>query len=121
MPLWLSTGIYMKEVKKKWGHEKIIINCKEYCGKLLYIDKGAQCSLHMHPVKKETFYVLRGLVDISIDGKRYIVVSHDRPKTILPGTYHQFMGITDAVILEISTHHEDDDCIRKSESRSSNG
>ena len=32
---------------------------------------------------------------------------------IMPGTLHRFSGLADAVILEISTHHEDDDSYRE--------
>jgi len=31
-----------KEVKKCWGRERWIVNCRLYFGKLLYLDKGAQ-------------------------------------------------------------------------------
>ena len=30
----------MKFVSKGWGFEKWIVNCEEYCGKLLYFVKG---------------------------------------------------------------------------------
>ncbi len=101
----------IKVVPKKWGTEWWIVN-DEYCGKLLHIKQGKRCSLHYHPVKKETFYVLEGKVNFNIDG----VYFAQTPITIEPGTPHQFYGITDATILEISTHHDDKDVVRITES-----
>jgi D-lyxose ketol-isomerase len=35
---------------------------------------------------------------------------------IHPNTWHRFTGVTDAVIFEFSTHHEDDDSYRSEKS-----
>jgi len=106
----------MKQVPKVWGSELWLVNEPEYCGKLLFLDKGATCSYHRHPVKKETFYALVGQVALTVDGRNYMLNPFSRPKTIQPGQLHQFHGITDAVIMEVSTHHEDTDVERISES-----
>ena len=37
-------GDPIKFVQKGWGFEKWIVNCQEYCGKLLYFVKDKQCS-----------------------------------------------------------------------------
>lgn len=49
-------------VKKVWGYERQIANFKQegYCGKILTVIPGFQCSVHFHAVKHETFFVLRG-------------------------------------------------------------
>ncbi len=106
-------------VPKIWGKEVWLVNC-EYCGKLLCVNRGAVCSYHFHPQKKETFYCLMGQVALTIEGKDYMLNPFCRPKTIEPMKKHQFMGLTDAVILEVSTHHEDGDVCRITESRSAN-
>lgn len=121
----------MKEVEKVWGRELIIVNCPEYCGKFLYLDKGAICSYHYHKIrrkwyqlwliphgKKETFYALQGQVALTIEGKDYMLNPYSRPKTIKPGQLHGFRGITDSLILEIASHHDDKDVYRISESKS---
>lgn len=107
----------LKKVKKVWGRELWIVNCPEYCGKLLYLDKGAKSSLHKHPKKKETFFCLEGQVALTIDKKDYMLNPFSRPKTIMPNTIHLFRGITPAVILEISTCHDDKDVVRYSKSK----
>ena len=111
----------LQEVEKTWGKELWIVNCLEYCGKLLSLSKGALSSLHFHKEKKETFYALKGQVALTIAGKDYMLSPFSRPKTIKPLQVHSFRGITDATILEISTHHDDSDVFRLSGSKVGNG
>lgn len=105
------------EVSKKWGREIWTVNCPLYCGKLLYLDKGAQSSYHYHRQKKETFYCIEGQVGLTIEGRDYMLNPFSRPKTIEPGQRHSFIGITNSTIIEISTHHDDNDVIRLSVSK----
>lgn len=107
----------LKEVKKLWGRELWIVNCPEYCGKLLYLDRGAESSYHRHEKKRETFFCLEGTVGLTIEGKGYMLTPFARPKTVEPGVLHSFTGLTDAVILEVGTHHDDGDVIRLTESK----
>jgi len=107
----------VKEVEKVWGKEVWLVNCDKYCGKLLYLDKGAVSSMHYHKVKQETFYALGGQVGLHIAGKDYMLNPYSRPKTIYPKQKHQFIGLSDnIIILEISTHHSDNDVVRLSAS-----
>ena len=55
----------IKFVPKGWGFEKWIVNCEQYCGKLLYIVKGKRCSWHYHKLKDEVFYIQSGRVLLS--------------------------------------------------------
>lgn len=48
-------------VSKAWGWENWIVNA-EYCGKVLFVKQGKQCSWHYHREKDETFYVQTGEV-----------------------------------------------------------
>lgn len=107
----------LKEVPKVWGKETWIVNEPEYCAKFLHLNKHAQSSMHFHKKKKESFYSLEGTVALHIDGRDYILCPFSRPKTILPQKKHQFWGITDAIILEISTHHREDDVVRLTPSK----
>lgn len=108
----------LKEVKKVWGKEVWIVNCEKYCGKLLYLDKGAVSSMHYHKVKQETFYALSGQTGLHIAGKDYMLNPASRPKTIYPGQEHQFIGFSKGiVILEISTYHSEEDVVRLTSSQ----
>ena len=105
------------EVAKTWGKEVWIVNNNKYCGKLLCIKKDALSSCHYHKEKQETFYALDGQVFLTIEDKDYMLNPFSRPKTILPNQKHLFRGITDATILEISTHHDEKDVYRITESQ----
>ena len=63
-------------VPKGWGFEKWIVNCEEYCGKLLYFVKGRKCSWHYHELKDEVFYIQSGkiLVRYSTNDQHNILI-----------------------------------------------
>lgn len=101
----------MKIVHKEWGHEIWVVNEDKYCMKYLIIDPGKQCSLHYHPIKKETFYVEEGVVHVQVS---HLIgdFKEGGQVTIDPRTPHRFGSEDGARIIEISTHHEDDDVVR---------
>ncbi|MCH7548344.1 MAG: cupin domain-containing protein [Candidatus Krumholzibacteriota bacterium] len=101
-------------VPKLWGEEHWIVN-REYCGKKLLLKKGLRCSMHRHPIKDETFHLETGVVFLELGGEEFFLRAGDTMH-IPAGTPHRFSGLEDSVILEFSTHHEDDDVIRESES-----
>ena len=102
--------------KKVWGEELWIANNEYYCGKILRINKGYRCSYHCHPIKDETFYILKGEVLMRFEGNEFTMKDGDSLH-VLPGQYHSFRGLVDSEILEISTSHSDSDVIRMDESR----
>lgn len=110
----------MKHVDKVWGHEVWLVNEPEYCGKLLYLRLDHHCSYHRHLRKKETFIVRGGTVqlEIAVPGRisGTLTLQEGQSFTITPGTWHRFYGVTDAEILEVSTHHDDEDVVRLAES-----
>ena len=112
-----------KIVTKEWGNETWLVNEAEYCAKYLDISPGKQCSLHYHPIKKETFIVVSGKVRL----QRYLedetqpdqfsvveILLPGESRTIEPKTAHRFTaeGSRTARVLEISTHHDDADVER---------
>lgn len=90
-------------VSKTWGFEVPIVNVKGYAAKFLYVLRDRYCSIHRHGEKDETFLVLRGTVRLN----RRVLRAGDTVR-IAAMTWHRFTGITDATILEISTHDLDD-------------
>ena len=108
----------MKEVQKVWGKEVWVVNCKEYCGKLLYIDKDAVSSEHYHKQKQETFCCLQGHVELLVEGTHYFLEPLNEPVTIMPNQVHSFRGVDNkSVLLEVSTKHSDKDVFRSTESQ----
>jgi len=107
-----------EEHLKGWGRELWIANSPLYCGKILEVKKGKRCSIHYHKIKDETFYILKGKVEMNLFPEGYPA----EPKTIImekgdtvhipKELAHQFRGIEDTEILEISTQHFEEDSYR---------
>jgi len=126
----MQTSIPIKFVPKGWGFEKWIVNCEQYCGKLLYFVKGKKCSLHYHKLKDEVFYVQSGKIKVwwSDDlemiedlAKAGISVGRSLYQTSLEkgdnfhvpaGRAHQIIALEDTELFEFSTQHFDEDSYR---------
>ena len=83
--------------------ESWIINELEagYCGKYMFVFDGQNCPMHSHKSKHETFFVVKGKVQVTTDADIQILESGD----VLPvatDLKHSFTGIGNALILEIS-------------------
>jgi mannose-6-phosphate isomerase-like protein (cupin superfamily) len=104
----------LKEVTKVWGKEIWIANYS-YCGKILIINKGYRCSVHYHKNKDETFYILKGKVLMELGESKKMMSPGDSVR-ILPLTKHRFTGLEDSEMIEFSTHHEESDSYRDTES-----
>ena len=113
--LEFKTQIDRDKVVKVWGTEEIIANANGYCGKILRISPGYQCSLHYHPVKNETFLCLAGPVQLQVGEVEGMLTAGDSI-TILAGTPHRFAYVYDddgmGVLIEFSSTHSDDDVVR---------
>lgn len=109
----------MKHVDKVWGSETWLVNEPEYCAKILHLNKGSFCSTHRHPVKKETFIVRKGLIELEVGSEAFsgkFTLYAGQQFTIIPKTWHRFYGVEDSEILEVSTHHRDSDVERMTRS-----
>lgn len=104
-----------KIVLKIWGDEHYICNKPEYCAKFLTVTAGYTSSEHRHDVKTESFYVLKGNGVITLDG--YITkVKKGDIVHVRRGKWHCFATAVGMELFEISTHHDDQDVQRLSES-----
>jgi quercetin dioxygenase-like cupin family protein len=106
-------------VHKLWGREEWIVNNDKYCGKKLLFNKGFRFSLHFHKIKEESFYVLSGtiyleLIDQDVRSERVMNVGD--VVHIKPFAHHRITAITDAEVMEFSTHHMEDDSYRLEQS-----
>lgn len=102
---------------KGWGSETWLVNNSLYCGKLLNFDEGATFSDHYHIEKTESWYVLEGELEL----RHYDLASGERLiERLSPGSVvhipksspHQLHAITRAVVIEVSTPHEELDSYR---------
>lgn len=112
----------VRVVPKLWGTEHWIVNSDKYCFKVLTVNPGYQCSLHYHKKKDETYIVYDGeilLEQRDVRGYPYEeVLSTGQQRHIEPKTPHRFHAMGGmAVVLEISTHHDDADVVRIEESK----
>jgi len=96
----------------KWGYEIWIENTSNYCGKLLVLMNQVKSSLHYHKIKQETFIILQGTVQLRV-GDSVLILEENNKVFVDRETRHQFQAISPtAVIMEISTHHEDSDAYK---------
>lgn len=105
-----------KKIDKFWGNELVVENNSKYCCKLLNLKKGYKCSFHFHKIKDETFFVLKGDIILILD-KVKLNLKNGQYIRVLPYTKHSFIGLRDSQILEISTHHLENDSYRTSKSK----
>jgi len=108
----------MTFVKKGWGYEKWIVNKPEYCGKLLFFEKGKRCSWHYHEIKDEVFYVQSGKLlvkyglDDDIEKAESIILKKGDNFYIYRGLRHQMLALETTELFEFSTEHFDEDSYR---------
>jgi len=108
-------NLEIKIVIKVWGSEEWIVNTDKYCGKILRLKEGYRCSYHHHKNKDETFYVLSGKVLLELEDSGIILNAGDSQR-IFPKQNHRFTGLARSDMVEFSTHHEDSDSYRETES-----
>ena len=112
-------------VPKIWGEEIWLTNIALYCAKFLALKDGYQCSVHRHLRKTETFFVLEGVVNLEVQtGPDQQVLKTIRLQAgesyhLAVGVFHRFSTAEPggALILEVSTKHDDLDVERQEDSR----
>ena len=102
----------MKIIEKPWGREEVVEINDKYMVKKLTMFAGHRCSLQYHNIKKETIYVLSGVLKI-IQGKSQDALEEKLYRagdtiTIQPRLIHRREGIEESVYLEASTPEMDD-------------
>lgn len=105
-------------VDKGWGYEKWIVNKSDYCGKLLFFEKGKKCSYHYHKLKDETFYLQSGKILLKyadhddVDSSVELVLNPGDNFYVYPGLRHQMIALEDSELFEFSTEHFESDSYR---------
>ena len=88
----------------KYGITMINIINHSYCKKLIIMLPGQKHPAQFHKVKEESFFVLHGTINLSLDNKKYIMKPGDL-KTIKRKMVHEFYSKNGAIIEELSTEH----------------
>jgi len=113
-----KTNLEMKHVPKGWGFERWIVNCEQYCGKLLFFEKGKRCSWHFHKIKDEVFYLQSGKMIVKysneddLENAEELVLNAGDNFHIYTGLRHQMIALEDSELFEFSTQHFDSDSHR---------
>ena len=116
--LIMPKNVDIKHVDKGWGYEKWIVNKPEYCGKLLFFDRGKRCSWHYHDMKDEVFYLHSGLLmiyysdDDDISNASQALLRPGDSFHVPIGLRHQVVALEDSELFEFSTQHFDSDSKR---------
>ena len=102
----------MQIIEKPWGREEVIEINEKYMVKKLTMFAGCRCSLQYHNIKKETIYVLSGVLKI-IQGTSQDALIEKLYRagdviTIPPRLIHRMEGVKESVYLEASTPEMDD-------------
>jgi len=92
----------------KFGITMITVVNREYCKKLIAILPGQMHPEQLHKQKEETFHVLWGDAQVTLDG---VTTEHKKGDvvTVEPGVKHEFGSRGGCVIEEISSTHFVDD------------
>jgi mannose-6-phosphate isomerase-like protein (cupin superfamily) len=72
-----------------------------YCGKFLFVLDGQTCPLHYHRNKLETFFIVRGEVEMEYQGAVWTMSAGDTLR-VECGKAHRFTGLGPALLLEVS-------------------
>ena len=81
-----------------------------YCGKFMFQFAGQTCPMHHHRIKHETFFIVKGKVQMTFDGKERVMHQGDT-QVISQNVRHQFTALEDSLILESSKPDLVDDSI----------
>ena len=101
---------------KNWGYTTEFFRNAMVSAHHLEIKEGGYCSEHKHKHKYNLFYVITGVLELTIwrdeervdknfnpvsDGKDVTIIEAGQSTAISPGFYHKFKGLTKCDCIEI--------------------
>jgi sialic acid synthase SpsE/mannose-6-phosphate isomerase-like protein (cupin superfamily) len=92
----------------KFGTCMLTLVNKDYCKKILYQFPGQENPEHFHKLKEETFILLAGDLEVSLNGIQNTLSKGDM-LTVEVLQKHSFFSNNGAIFEEISTEHHTDD------------
>ncbi len=104
-------GYHPTRVDKPWGYELIWAHTDRYAGKILHIKTGEVLSYQYHRVKDESIHLLRGAMELEVEGEAGRKSLSFRPGDcfhITPGMKHRMKALEECDVLEVSTPELDD-------------
>lgn len=103
-------------VHKPWGYEYLLYNNKVVSIWVLQINSGQQTSMHCHPKKKTSVFVLSGKIEFSLIGKKY-AVSAGSGFLLEPKVFHRSKALSKkgSLVMELETPVCKKDLVRLSD------
>jgi len=93
---------------RETGIAMLTVVNREYCKKIIVVLPGQKHPEQFHERKEETFHVLFGILQLTLDGEQS-EMNVGETVVVEPGTRHAFETTTGCVLEEISTSHYQDD------------
>ena len=93
---------------KEFGAILATVLNRDYCKKILVLFPGQKHPAHYHKIKEETFIVLQGELDLTLDGVHFILKVGETV-TVNVGVHHELFSQNGCVVEEISTKQIADD------------
>lgn len=81
-----------------------------YCGKFMFMFRGQTCPMHHHRVKHETFFIVKGRVEMELADRTFVMNQGDIC-IVDQEQRHRFTALRDSLILESSKPDLVDDSI----------
>ena len=72
-----------------------------YCGKFMFLFSGQTCPMHHHRVKHETFFVVKGRIEMELGGKLLTMGLGDTC-AVDQNVHHRFTALENSLVLESS-------------------
>lgn len=101
---------YGEERFEEYGAAMITVMNRQYCKKLIIQLAGQSHPEHQHKRKDETFYILHGELEVSLNGEWHKLQAGEM-LTVPAHTKHSFKSSIGTVFEEISTRHFDNDSL----------
>jgi sialic acid synthase SpsE/quercetin dioxygenase-like cupin family protein len=95
---------YGPENFRSWGALIVNLVNREYCKKLIIMLAGQRHPNHKHEKKEETFQLLRGDLEVNVNGQTRLLHEGDL-QLIRRGDWHSFSTVKGAIFEEVSTTH----------------
>jgi sialic acid synthase SpsE/mannose-6-phosphate isomerase-like protein (cupin superfamily) len=93
---------------KEFGAVLVTVLNRDYCKKILVLLPGQKHPAHFHKIKEESFIVLNGDLELTLDGvTNYLNVGD--VATVNVGVQHELFSKNGCVVEEISTKYLEDD------------
>lgn len=87
---------------REFGAALITLVNDEYCKKLVIQLPRQKHPYHFHKIKKETFQVLFGELNLEVEGQNYKLMNGEM-HTVIPNHWHKFDTLNGVIFEEIST------------------